>query len=222
MGKAGYLPDISGRFNQWTAYANSQHEKRNYLGASAGLMNMNALLDEDHRVSVNTKQYDAKMNEDTLYCCNYCEMQLKVKVNVGEEDERFEVTNVKREVPSSEVQIFDLKTMLIESVVSGNKFHKTWICNHCHRNNKLVETEIIVPQREMPFYLGIVPEPPRLQSGLGNRLGFHDGYSKWFFNFSEELEHAMMDYRVDYITEHGSDMAEFGLKMDKGDQNATS
>jgi hypothetical protein len=62
LGKAGYLPDISGRFNQWTAYANSQHEKRNYLGSSAGLMNMNAWLDEDHMVSVNTKQSEAKMN----------------------------------------------------------------------------------------------------------------------------------------------------------------
>ena len=139
MGKAGYLPDISGRFNQWTAYASSQHEKRNYLGASAGLMNMNALLDEDHRVTVNTKQYNAKMNEDTLYCCNYCEMQLKEKVNAGEEDERFEFTNVKREVPSSEVQIFELKTMLIESVLTGEKFNKTWVCSFCSRINKLVE-----------------------------------------------------------------------------------
>jgi len=221
LGKAGYLPDISGRFNQWTAYANSQHEKRNYLGASAGLMNMNALLDEDHRVTVDTKQYNKQMNNDTLYCCNYCNMELKEKVNSGEENERYEYRNVKREVSSSDVKVFDLRTLLIEDILTSKKSNKVWVCPHCQKQNKLLETDIIIPQREMPFYLGIVPESPKLHSGLQNRLGFHDGYSKWFHNFSEELEHALMIYRVDYIQEHGSDMTDFGLKMDKGDGNAS-
>lgn len=221
MGKAGYLPDISGRFNQWTAYANAQLENRNYLGSTAGLMNMNALLDEDHRVTVNTKQYDRQMDTGTLYCCNHCEMKVKEKVNEGEEDEHFEYRNVKREVPSSEVTVFDLKTILMEDVLTGRKSNKSWRCNHCKNYNRITETEIIVPQREQPFYLGIVPESPRKISGLSNRLGFHDNYLKWFHNFQEELEHSMMIYRVDYIQEHGQDMAEFGLKMDKGDGNAS-
>jgi hypothetical protein len=221
LGKAGYLPDISGRFNQWTAYANAQLENRNYTGATAGLMNMNALLDEDHRVTVNTKQYDRQMDTGTLYCCNHCEMKVKEKVNEGEEDEHFEYRNVKREVQSSEVVVFDLKTILMEDVLTGRKSNKSWRCIHCKNYNKIVETEIIVPQREQPFYLGIVPEAPRRISGLSNRLGFHDNYLKWFHNFQEELEHSLMIYRVDYIQEHGQDMAEFGLKMDKGDSNAS-
>ena len=219
MGKAGYLPDISGRFNQWTAYANLQLEKRNYIGSTAGLMNMNALLDEDHRVTVNSKQYDKQMDTGTLYCCNHCQMQVKEKVNEGEEDERIEYRNVKREVQSSDVVVFDLKTILMEDVLTGRKSNKSWRCIHCKNYNKIVETEIIVPQREKPFYLGIVSEAPRRISGLSNRLGFHDNYLKWFHNFQEELEHSLMIYRVDYIQEHGQDMAEFGLKMDKGDSN---
>lgn len=219
MGKAGYLPDISGRFNQWTAYANLQLEKRNYIGSTAGLMNMNALLDEDHRVTVNSKQYDKQMDTGTLYCCNHCEMKIKERVNVGEEDERIEYRNVKREVPSSQVVVFELKTILMEDVLTGRKSNKSWRCIHCKNYNKIVETEIIVPQREKPFYLGIVSEAPRRISGLSNRLGFHDNYLKWFHNFQEELEHSLMIYRVDYIQEHGQDMAEFGLKMDKGDSN---
>ena len=39
-------------------------------------------------------------------------------------------------------------------------------CPECKNYNKIIETEIIVPQREQPFYLGIVPEAPRKISGL--------------------------------------------------------
>ena len=36
-----------------------------------------ALLDESHRVTVNSKQYDKQMDTGTLYCCNHCEMKIK-------------------------------------------------------------------------------------------------------------------------------------------------
>lgn len=216
MGKAGYLPDISGRFNQWTAYSTKCLEMKNYLGAAAALNNMNALLDEDHRVTVNTRQYLDMINEETLYLCNYCKEKKKHIINKGEDDERIEITEEKSEIPHSKIKVFDYTNLLIDSIISNNKTHKAWVCPTCDKVNKLKDTIIIQPEKELPFYYGVVPEPPVRKAGVSNRFGFDDKFRKWFYNYNEELEHALMIYRIEYIQQHGEDMTDLVFK-DKGD-----
>ena len=216
MGKAGYLPDISGRFSQWTSYAIKSLELKNTVGASGGLNNMNALLDNEHRVSINTRQYNEKILSERFYLCNFCTEIVEIIINEGEEDVRSEKITRQTEIPYANIHVFDLMSDYMEYLITKKKTNKVWICPKCNKTNKLSNTNFLQPERENPFYLKVVPNPPIRTSG--NRVGFAEKFRDWFNNYSEELENALMLYRTEYIALNGEDMADNNQFVDKGDR----
>lgn len=215
MGKAGYLPDISGRFNFWTNYAVRCLSFQNIDGAISGLNNMNALLDEDHRITVSTREYEAQILSDRFYQCNFCTDLRNETVNAGTDEEFVQKIECPTEIGHSQIHVFELVPTYYESVITKHKKNRVWICPKCKHMNKISQTEIIKPEREKPYYLKVVPDPPKRTSS--NRVGFEKLFNEYFNNFSEELENAIMLYRVDYIAEHGEDMGDISFFKDKGD-----
>lgn len=214
MGKAGYLPDISGRFAFWTGHAIRSRASRDYDNAIGALNNMNGLLDEDHRITVSTQVYEDKVMSEKFFQCNYCTMTISQTVNEGEEDEHTEKAKVPNEVNYADVHIFRLRGSYLQSVLLDTKDSKVWRCTSCKNLNKLTNTVIIESEREKPFYIKVVPDPPTRTTS--NRFGFDKKFNDYFNNFFEELENALMNYRVEYIKEHGEDMA--NLDFEKGDK----
>lgn len=187
----------------------------NYDGAIGALNNMNALLTDDYMISIDTDEYERKMAAEKFYQCNFCTTMEDYITNPDEEEPIKEKRAIPTEIPISEVHVFDLKTDFVESVLSKCKSKKAWICPKCRNINKLSNTNVVKTERIEPFYLGVIPTPPRFSSL--NRMGFEKKFREYYNNYCKELEHAMMLYRIDYIKETGEDMTDSPFR-DTGDK----
>ncbi len=218
MGKSGYLPDISSSFGFWRTFAVNKISQKDYNGASAGLYNLNGCLTEEYVVTISTREYEKAVKEQSYFQCDHCTMMIEEKTNKGEDDEIREKVKIPTEIPYNEVKIFELVSPLIEGIITGNKTIKIWVCPKCKKENVMNgEWNIITPTKEKPYYLKIVPECPVKLSGISTRLGWDNKFSKWFYNFLEEIQVSMKNYRVEYIAQNGHDMEDSGFK-DKGDE----
>ena len=187
---------------------------KNYDGAIGGLDNMNALLDEEHRITVDSIQYNEKLSSEKHYQCNFCTVMEEFVINPGEEEEIREKRKVQTEISYADIHIFAMTLDFMDSVMSSKKSKKAWFCPKCKNINLLSDTVIITSERANPSYIGIVSDRP-VQTST-NRVGFHKKFMDYFNNYSKELENALMLYRINYIKENGEDMAEQQFR-DKGD-----
>ena len=194
LGKSGYLPDISSAFSFWRSYSVNCLDHENYNGASSGLHNINSLLTEDYIVSVDTTQYNKQTEESIFYQCVFCN----------------------KESPQSIIEVCEILLSSTSSIISGKKTSRQWRCPECNKWVLQNRTNIVKDKLESPFYRRVVPECPVQSMGLGSRLTFSSKFEKWFYNFLEELQHALALYRIEYISLNGEDMTEVNLKG-KGD-----
>jgi len=217
LGKSGYLLDISSSFGFWRTFAVNKIAQKDYNGASAGLYNLNGCLTSEYVISISTSQYEKAVQEQSYFQCDHCTMMIEEITNKGEDDESREKVKVPTEIPYDEVKIFELINPLIYSIISGNQITKVWICPKCKKENVMNdEWNIITPTKEKPYYLKIVPDYLVRLSGISIRLGWEQKFANWFYNFLEEIQVSMKQYRIEYIAQNGHDMEDSGFK-DKGD-----
>lgn len=144
-------------------------------------------------------------------------MMLEEIRNKGEDDENKIQYEVPTEIPTREVRIIEVVISPIESAIRRSNTVKLWICPSCKNENKMNgEWDTVTSRKEKPFYLKIVPDPPILLVGIGNRLGWDKTFSDWAYNFLEEIQVSMKYYRIEYIHQNGMDMEDSTFK-DTGD-----
>ena len=187
---------------------------KNTHGAIGALDNMNALLDEDHRISISTDDYNEKIHSETYYQCNHCTETVTSIINKSDDTEETVTDKRPTEIKYDDIHLFNRTNTFMETIVLNKPTSKVWTCPECGMINKLSQTNIIKMEREHPFYLKVVPALP--VRNAGNRVGFDLRFKKYFNLYSKELENAMMNYRKDYISEHGEDMGD-NIFKDKGD-----
>jgi len=222
LGKSGYLPDISSSFGFWRTFAVNKISQKDYNGACAGLYNLNGCLTEEYVITISTNEYEKAVQEQSYFQCDHCTMMIEEITNKGRDDESRVKVEVPTEIPYNDVRILNLISPLIESIVTGNQIQKVWVCPKCKKNNIMSgEWNIITPRKEKPYYLKIVPECPIRLSGLASRFGWEQKFAKWFYNFLEEIQVSMKQYRIEYIAQNGHDMEDSGYK-DKGDEKIDS
>lgn len=217
MGKAGYLPDISSTFNFFRAYAVNALARLDYTEAAAGLYSINSSLDEKYIININDEEYKRQTAESRFYHCNFCTMEVDKIVNKGEEDERVKKELVPARISSDQVDLFDWMPPGLLSVMTSHERIKAWRCPECDEVNPLASTNIVNVKETKPFFRSVVGNPPRRGVGISTRTTFMFDFKKWFFDFLEQLNHTMMNYRVDFAAQHGADMAE-PMFQDKGDR----
>jgi len=217
LGKSGYLPDISSSFGFWRTFAVNKIAQKDYNGASAGLYNLNGCLTAEYVITISTSQYEKAVQEQSYFQCDHCTMTIEEIINKGKDNETREKVEIPTEILFSDVKIFEVINSIIDSIVSGSKIAKIWICPSCKKENIMKDGwNIITPKKEQPYYLKIVPECPVKKSGLSTRFGWEGKFASWFYNFLEEIQVSMKDYRVEYISQTGHDMEDTVYK-DKGD-----
>jgi len=222
LGKSGYLPDISSSFGFWRTFAVNKIAQKDYNGASAGLYNLNGCLTEEYVVTISTNEYEKTVQEQSYFQCDHCTMMIEEITNKGKDDESRVKVEIPTEISYNDVRIFELISPLIDSIISGNKIQKIWICPKCKKENVMNgEWNIITTQKEKPHYFKIVPECPVKKSGLSTRFGWEQKFSQWFYNFLEEVQVSMKQYRIEYISQNGHDMEDSGFK-DQGDEKIGS
>ena len=207
MGKSGWLPDVSSNFFFYRTLAVNCLQKRDYNGAAAALYDLNGCLGEDYLITINTESYKQAMSAQEVYICNHCTMDETKIVNKGEENQHEKTIQVPREVPTKQIKILKVISPFIDSILSGSDTEMVWYCPECKEENKIRETRKIVPERERPFYLKVVPECPVRGEGISNRMGWDETFNNWFHGLLEEINWQEVLYRKEYVAQHeGQDM----------------
>ena len=168
---------------------------------------MNGCLGEDYLITINTETYNQAMADQEVYVCNHCTMDQTKIVNKGEDNEHEKTIQVPRELPTNTVKILSVISPFIESILTGSITELVWYCPICEGENKVRETRKIVPVRQRPFFLKLVPECPVRGDGISNRMGFDELFNNWFQNLLEEINWQEVLYRKEYRNQNdGEDM----------------
>lgn len=72
-----------------------------------------------------------------------------------------------------------------------------WICPLCQKENLTGKSEFIKAKLPNPYYLGVVPDPPRRKDGIEDRFVFIKKIEHWCWNMLGELEFAAAKFRDD-------------------------
>ena len=190
MTKAGYLPNISSKFDFWSVYSINKLDDKDYIAAEFGLHNINSLLTEDYLIRIDTDAYNKELKTETLYLCKKCE----------------------KEFQRNTIQVFDIILRARDQIVFGKKTDKVWFCPECKEQNKIDDTIMIRDKLENPYYRKLIPESPKPKIGIVDKYKYPKEFRNWFFNYLKELQHQLSLYRIEYIAQNGEDMPEEPIK----------
>lgn len=221
VGKSGYLPDISSKFNFFLAMAVNSLRQRNYNAAASGLDNMNALLTSKYVININNKLYKEKVQKESAFRCsnkNCTMIQTTVTLDENYEEQTTKET-VRNEVPYSKVNVFTLPSSTLESILTKEKTFDVWICPKCKTQTRLKDTNIYEPTIIQPSFRRVVPECPIRKSGIATRFGFHEKFETWYYDYLVQLSHQLALYRIEYISINHEDMNESFNFQDTGDES---
>ena len=84
-----------------------------------------------------------------------------------------------------------------EQFITGQHTKKVWICSLCNKENLTKQSEFIKAKLPNPYYLGVVPDPPKRKDGILDRFVFVKKIEHWCWNMLGELEFAAAKFRDD-------------------------
>ena len=85
----------------------------------------------------------------------------------------------------------------LEQCLSGKQTTQIWHCPECKTENRLSKTRMIQKVMSLPSFIKVVPEPPQRKDGLTDRKTYHKIFSRWFWQFLDELEAQAANFRDD-------------------------
>ena len=85
----------------------------------------------------------------------------------------------------------------LEQCMSVKEYTKVWNCPACDSENRLSQTRMIQKVLALPSFIKVVPEPPQRKDGLTDRKTYHKIFSRWFWQFLDELEAQAANFRDD-------------------------
>ena len=206
---------MSGDFKFFKTYALNCLKEKNYVGATAGLDDLNRCGGEDYLVIISTRKYQEAIKKESVFLCNFCTMVEEKTINEGEENEYIKKTEVPNRIQLSKINVIDIVIPILDQVIQKCVTMRIWICPECHEENKVDDTVQKNIEREKPYSLKVVPDCPIKELGISNRLGFHEVYENWFFNFLAEIINQEVLYRIEWKSQNEGD--EMDAYKDQGD-----
>ena len=73
--------------------------------------------------------------------------------------------------------------------------------------NKISSSQMVVTERENPFYYKVIPEPPKIKPHIV-QIDLHEIMTEWWFNAKAEIDHQLAKIRNDYSAEGSYDDTE--------------
>lgn len=172
------LPDINTAFIMYRREVLQSLNQKNYDNCFGALYALNGLLPAEYRVKVSSIEYSRLTTQDIVAKCNKCDKEIDYK----------------------SLKVMAILAPLIVGVVSGQQYHKIWVCPECKFENKLTKTAMIQKTLQEPYFLRVVPKPPQRKDGLFDRSSYHRKVIQWVWNMLDELEERMAQFRDDNWT----------------------
>ncbi len=171
------LPDLNTIWLKWMDNVSSCLRNNDYINAIAAVCHVNAVFGGENRIEFNTTKYHQLTNATLMKVCYHC----------------------KNETSSQDVRIRHLMLPFIESVLYKNKFRDCWDCPKCKKLNYLDVTDFVQETFTTPRYLGVVPEPPKIQYGIVGRKDFEMQARNWIRLALDEISFSLGVERREYV-----------------------
>lgn len=158
-------------------------DSRNYDKVFGACYSLNALLPEFHeddgrqkyRITISDMLYRVFTENLLIMKCTKCPAEFKVK----------------------DIKILEIMKVPLDRFISNTVKEKIWVCLKCKADNQLLKTEMIQNTPREPFYIRVVPKPPRRQDGIQDRSDYHRKTVQWALSFRQEWEASMAQFRDD-------------------------
>lgn len=102
-----------------------------------------------------------------------------------------------QEIDYHTIKNIDILCNSIEQLVTDQLTKKVWICSMCGKENLTKQSEFTKAKLPNPYYLGVVPDPPKRKDGIMDRFDFIKKIEHWCWNMLGELEFAAAKFRDD-------------------------
>ena len=159
----------------------ASHNVNKALGS---LNALNGLLPVEYRITIDDNLYQEKIKTNIFAVCEKC----------------------KKEFDYNNIRVLNLLNSNFDYLLSGKKHRRVWYCSCDHCNTepfKLIETTL-----KEPYFLQVIPKPPKRQQGINDRRSFPERFEKWAWRFMDELEERMAQYRDDNWERGGGEMGQ--------------
>lgn len=158
-------------------------KSKDYDTVFGALYSLNALLPEHHeedgrqkyRITISDTLYETFTKYPIIVNCKKCDQAINFET----------------------VKVFDLIPPMILDFINTGKTEKTWICPKCKKDNKLIEGDLLEQIPKEPYFIRVVPKPPRRQDGIQGRTSYDRKVVQWAWRFMEEWEASMAQFRDD-------------------------
>ena len=170
------LPDVNTAFIKWRNKIVTALEAKKYTAALGSLNNFNACLPKEYQVQVSDELYKQKLEDEKLLVhCSYCNEDIDYKT----------------------VKLIKVLCNPVEQLITGTDNKSIWICTLCKHENLTARSEFIKAKLPNPYYLGVVPDPPKRTDGILDRFTYHKKIETWAWTMLGELEFKAAKFRDD-------------------------
>ena len=193
------LPDVNTAFIKWRNKVVTALEAEKYTAALGSLNNFNACLPKEYQVKISDELYAQKLEDEKLLIhCKHC-------------NEDIDYRTIKKQ---------KILCNSAEQLLTSQLTKNIWICSLCKKENLTTHSEFTKANLPNPYYLGIVPDPPKRTDGILDRFSYHKKIEHWCWTMIGELEFKAAQFRDDSwqkAINAGYDILAGGEEEDKTD-----
>ena len=186
------LPDLNTGYIKYRNKIMESIDAGKFLNAIGSLYAENGMLPKEHQIIIDDELYNEKIKQITMIKCNHCTSEYPHLDKEGKTEERPTEHNFQQ------VRVYKLMLPLIGSLMTGQDYEDVWQCFKCKKINKMSQAKFIKTELKKPYYLQVVPNPPDRKDGLTDRQTYYKRIRKWAWQFLDELEFQMGEYRRNY------------------------
>ena len=209
MGQSLLIDMNSGWYKHKTE-VNDGLKTMNYNQVLGALDSLNALLPDEYRVVIDSDDYNEKIKGNLLAMCPSC------VTDYPDPNDRTKVLTLPTQTEHTRLKKLRLLLPKMDQIARGKKYNDYWECPKCFTLNDLSKTRFKQRILKKPFYLQVVPDPPKRHLGIEDRGTYHIKFAGWARLFLAELNASAQRFRQEYKPKDDADgsESEFSIKDD--------
>jgi hypothetical protein len=169
---------LNGYWKQYHIEGRAALNNQEYYDCISAVHCMNALLPDEYRLEINSEKHKELTHNAKTIICQECGIE-------------FDFTDI---------ESIETLNSFIDYTISGNRHTKAWYCPTCNYKNKISSSQMVVTEKENPFFYKVIPEPPKIKPHIV-QIALHEKMVEWWFNAKAEIDHQLAKLRTEYAAE---------------------
>ncbi len=212
MGKSFSLPDISARYNLYSAGLLSalSNTRRDWDLINFNVESLNTLLTSKYTIPISTELYKLRTNIEHTRNCKHCFQKDFRTITDDEGNNSKEYFESPTKISEVDVKLLDESIGEIEQIILKQqtqtviKTRKYWVCPKCSNTNYASESPTSDQEYGSSSTFGVIYERPKWT--ILNRSSLDILSMTWVTDFMREVDVGLMAYQKAYFEEYGRSM----------------